>query len=184
MYLLQGLVEQVFAALILTAQSLWAEAGANNSDNYTAGRPWFFLLVFQNNCASSPQPCGFTLYPGNPLNLPNLAIDATSQATNIKSAALAALKIAFDKYPVTVGEGGPGTGDHRANVVDGVNISSGGTFSCGTSNAFAPSFDSQVYYRENMAQSQWALPITLVTAQDVQNALSNAALMKAIGAGI
>src|SRR5271165_1131129 len=35
-----------------------------------------------------------------------------------------------------------------------------------------------------MGQAQWALPIQLFTAQDVQNALQQANLMKAIGAGI
>jgi hypothetical protein len=35
-----------------------------------------------------------------------------------------------------------------------------------------------------MEMAQWGVPITWITAQDVQNALSNLVLMKAIGAGI
>jgi hypothetical protein len=36
----------------------------------------------------------------------------------------------------------------------------------------------------NMEQAQWALPLVLRTAQDVQSALSSTALMNAIGTGI
>jgi hypothetical protein len=180
MYLTQGsAVDQVYFAPNILAKSLTAWPWART----TASRPWFFMIFWQNNCSSNTPPCGFTLYPDNPQNNPALAIDATSQAVTMKFNALAALKKAFDKYPVTVGEISNVTGDNRANVVDGM-LSQGGVGSCGSSSPIAPSHDSSVYYRENMEQAQWALPITLNTAADVQNALQNASLMKAIGIGI
>lgn len=43
---------------------------------------------------------------------------------------------------------------------------------------------SRVYYRKHMEMAQFALPIVLVTAQDVQNASGRADLMKSIGVGI
>jgi hypothetical protein len=43
---------------------------------------------------------------------------------------------------------------------------------------------SEVFYLASMERAQWALPILLRTAQDVQSALSRADLMKAIGSGI
>ena len=150
--------------------------------NPHAARPWYFKLIWQNNCAQSSWPCGFVLYPDNPQYLPNLAIDASSQAGTIKSAALAALKKAFDKYPVSVGEGTPDTGDNRAWVEDGISFENGVSRCGGTFQV--NQHDSTIYYLANMEQAQWALPIVLNTSQDVQNALGRADLMKAIGAGI
>src|SRR5260370_25142965 len=110
--------------MISMATSLWAQSGANPSGNSTAGRPWHFKLVWKNNCATVPWPCGFHLYPDFPQYLGALVVDATSQATTIKAAALDALKRAFHNYPVDVSEGRPNTGDHRANVVDGYSVDS------------------------------------------------------------
>src|SRR5262249_28290035 len=100
-----GSVERILADTIQSARTLWARARGNPSGNSSAARPWFFMLVWKNNCSSAPPPCGFTLYPDNPQYLPNLAIDATSKATMIKLGALNAFKKAFDKYPVTAVEG-------------------------------------------------------------------------------
>jgi len=44
--------------------------------------------------------------------------------------------------------------------------------------------DSNVFYKQNMLMSQFAIPVVLNTAQDVQNAVGRADLMKAIGTGI
>jgi hypothetical protein len=186
----QGSVQQILAAIIRKAKSLWAQVGGNPSGNNSAGRPWYFNLVWKNNCATWPWPCGFTLYPENPQDLPNLAIDATSQAVAIKSAALDAFKKAFDKYPVTtvnVFEGTANTGDHRVNVHDGyagARGEGGKIGDCGVSTGQVPSYDSKVYYRAHMEYAQWALPIIITTSAGVQGALSNSALMKAIGVGI
>lgn len=176
----QGSVERVLAGTISMATSLWAQAGANPSGNSTAARPWYFKLVWKNDCAASPANCGFTLYPDNPRYLPNLATGATSQAATIKSAALAAFKKAFNDYPVNADEGRPDTGDHRVNVIDGQDIN----HPCGRSDNLPGRTFSEVFYLMAMEQAQWALPIGLVNAQDVQNALGRGDLMKAIGAGI
>jgi hypothetical protein len=178
-----GSVEQVAVPQIPMAMSLWANAGGSPSGNNSAGRPWYFQLVWQNNCSSSAQPCGFTLYPENPQDKPELAIDATSQAVTIKAAALAAMKKAFSKYPVNVSEGRPNTGDNRANVVNGFHFD-GVVEYCGETNNWFDVHDSSVYYRRNMEMAQFALPIVLNTVQDTQNALSRIDLMRAIGAGI
>jgi hypothetical protein len=181
----KGSVKQLAATPPILAQTLWAQQGGSPSRNNAAGRPWYFKLVWQNNCSPpATWPCGFVLYPENPLDNTALAIDATSQATPIKAAALAALKKAFDKFPVTVNvtEGATGTGDHRANVVDGDKFDV--KEYCGVTAPLPGITVSTVYYRKHMEMAQFALPITLITAQDVQNALARPDLMKAIGTGI
>lgn len=144
------------------------------SGNGTAARPWYFKLVWQN---------AFSLYPDNPQYLPNLTVDATSQAAAIRAAALAAFKKAFVQYPVDASEGRANTGDNRANVQNLYSFNQDGE-SCGLSSGLPGSHDSNVYYLANMEQAQWALPVQLYTAQDVQNALNSVALMKAIGSGV
>ena len=61
----------------------------------------------------------------------------------IKSAALEALKKAFDKYPVSVSEGSANTGDNRVTVADGSSFEGGvdrcGKRTAGTEAASAPS---------------------------------------------
>ena len=176
----QGSVERLSSAPLLMAQSLWAQSGGSPSQNRTAARPWYFKLVWLNNCAAQSPPCGFVLYPDNPEALPNLSIDATSQATTIKVAALTALKKAFDQYPVNASEGSDGTGDHRVKVIDGYDINN----PCGRTVPLPGIKTSDVFYLASMEQAQWALPILLTTSQDVQNALGRLDLMKAIGTGI
>jgi hypothetical protein len=168
-----GPVEQVVVPLIDLATTLWAMACGNPSGNCAAAPNWDFKLVWENN---------FSIYPDNPQYLPNLAVDATSQAAVIKRAALAAFKAAFNDYTVAVSEGRANTGTNRANVVNGYNFNQDGP-SCGLSSSLG-SHDSNIYYLPNMEQSQWALPIVLSAAQDVQSALGRIDLMKAIGAGI
>jgi len=179
----QGSVLRVLATIFDMATSLWANHGGNPSGNSTAARPWFFKLVWLNNCGTQPWPCGFTLYPENPMDEPNLAIDATSQAATIKTAALDAFKKAFNSYPVSASEGTAKSGDHRANVIDGY-LMVGGKEHCGATIEWSDVSDSDIYYRKHMEMAQFALPIALITAQDVQDALRRADLMKAIGAGI
>ncbi len=183
-----GPLTEVFQKFVDAAKSLWAHVGGSPSGNNAAARQWNFKLVWQNNCSGVPQPCGFTLYPDDPAVNLSLAIDATSQATAIKDAALKALKRAFMSYPVLVSEGTTGTGDHEADVLDGENYivqpnTNDVTELCGlTPNQGAQS--SMVWYRKHMEQAQWALGIKLITAQDVQNALGRLDLMNAIGTGI
>jgi hypothetical protein len=179
LYLYQnGAVARVVDNPVPTAQTLWAQAGANPSRNGTAARRWYFKLVWLNNCSSGPAPCGFTLYPKSPPFTADRAIDVSSQAITIKTAALDAFRKAFDKYPVDVSEGSAGTGDHRVNVLDGYDLDR-----CGRTPGLGGTV-SDVFYRRAMEEAQRALPIVLVTAQDVQNALSRVDLMKAIGSAI
>ncbi len=172
----------ISAPPINMALSLWAWVGGNPSGNGTAARPWYFKLIWQNDCSTVPWPCGFALYPDNPQYLPNLAADASSQASTIKATALSALKKAFDRYPVNVSEGSANTGDNRVTVADGYSFENGvdrcgGTFEVNQ-------HDSTVWYLKNMEEAQWALPIVLATPADVQSALSRPDLMNAIGTGI
>jgi hypothetical protein len=180
-----GPVEELALTQVDAAMSLWAFAlfgggGANQSGNNTAARPWYFKLVWQNNCATVPWPCGFVLYPDNPRALDGLAVDATSQATAIKNAALSALKKAYEGYNVDVSEGRTGTGDHQVNVIDGYSLAS----PCGQTQNYPSITFSDVFYLAAMENAQWALGIVLKTPQDVQNALGSMRLMDAIGAGI
>ena len=86
---------------------------------------------------------------------------------------------------VKVSEGAAGTGDHRANIEDFYKYDqSTGVEYCGVTQPLPGITNSTVYYRRHMEMAQFALPIALVTAQDVQNALGRTDLMKAIGTGI
>ncbi len=173
----------ISAPPINMALSLWAWVGGNPSGNGTAARPWYFKLIWQNDCSTVPWPCGFALYPDNPQYQPNLAVDASSQAGAIKSAALAAFKKAFDPYPVSASEGTPNTGDNRAVVVDGLHFNTDGE-SCGLSAPAPGGHESNVYYLPHMEQAQWALPLQITTFQAAQVAVGTTDLMKAIGTGI
>jgi hypothetical protein len=68
-------------------------------------------------------------------------------------------------------------------VVDGY-LFDGTKQYCGATSPYGVSNDSSVYYRMHMEMAQFALPVTLITPQDVQNALTNLSLMRAIGTGI
>jgi hypothetical protein len=56
--------------------------------------------------------------------------------------------------------------------------------SCGLSNPFPGSHDSNIYYETNMLQAQWALNVVINSPQDLTRALKRADLIAAIGAGI
>jgi len=165
------------------ALTLCAWLGCNPSGNGTAARPWYFKLIWQNDCSTVPWPCGFALYPDDPQATPGLAVGASSQAGVIKSAALSAFKKAFDPYPVSVSEGTPNDGDNRAVVVDGIKSNNDGE-SCGLSAPAPGGHESNVYYLPHMEQAQWALNLVIGTFQAVQQAVGNTALMEAIGTGI
>lgn len=177
-----GLCREVIGPFLFPGMSLWANVGGNPSGNFSAGRPWYFKLIWENNCSASSRPCGFTLYPDNPQYLPELAVDASSQAGKIKSAELLALKKAFEPYPVNVSEGRANTGANRAWVEDGISYE-GGIERCGGTFE-VNQHDSTVYYLKNMSEAQFALPLVLETPADVQAALTRSDLMKAIGTGI
>jgi hypothetical protein len=177
-----GSVDQVVSPSLLVALTLWAQVGGNPSGNSTAARPSYFKLVWQNDCSSGVQPCGFFVYPANPQVLPNLLVDATSQATMVKTAALNSLKRAFDKYNIDVSEGQPATGNHQAVVINGT-IVVNGLPACGLTLGSRTN-TSNVAYALHMELAQDAVPITLTSAQDAQNALANRVYMQSIGTGI
>jgi hypothetical protein len=153
--------------------SLWAEPDGNPSEVHAAGRPWYFILNWQN---------AFDFIPDNPSILPNLKTDITNDATQIKTAALNALKQAYKQWPVVVAEGTPGTGDHQA-VVQTTSTNQGQ--SCGSTNInVALPVDSEVWYECNMEEAQVALQVVINNAQDESTALARQDLIQAIGRGI
>jgi hypothetical protein len=169
-----GSVDQVAATPVI-AGSLWSWQGGNPAGTATSSRPWFFILIWQND---------FTFTPYDPNLLPSLTTDITSSASIIKAAALKALHDAYSGVPVTVVEGTHG-GDNRATVLDTVPISS----DCGDTNPnqgglTAGFHDSEVNYDVNMEQAQTALNISITNAQTEAAALQQTALMDAIGMGI
>jgi hypothetical protein len=175
------------SGLVHKAQSLWAQVGGGPSATRTTGRPWYFRLIWENNCSVEPQPCGFNIYPDNPIENTMLVTNATSQANAIKASALAALRKAFSSYPaniaVELAEGSKDTGDHRAIVLDGAGFANGKAL-CGVTTPLPGITFSNIFYEMSMEMAQYALPITMTTAQDVQNALHNMSLITAIGTGI
>jgi hypothetical protein len=157
--------------------SLWSWLGGNPGGTGTAGRPWYFILIWQND---------FTFTPYNPNPLPTLTTNITSSASVIKAAALKALQDAYSGLPTTVAvKEGASRGDNRATVLNEVPISS----DCGDTNPnqgglTAGFHDSEVNYVVNMEQAQTALNISIANAQDEAAALQQIALMDAIGMGI
>jgi hypothetical protein len=155
--------------------SLWANPRGSPSNNGAAGRPWYFILNWQNV---------FDFIPDKPSIRPDLKADITGSATAIKAAALDALQQAYkqNQWSVVVVEGTPNTGDHQA-VVQTTSTNQGP--SCGSTNiTVANPKDSEVWYECNMEQAQWALQISINTAQDESNALTRQDLIQAIGRGI
>ena len=168
-----------------TARTLWANRGGSPSGNFTASRPWYFKVVWKNTCSGQSPPCGLYVYPDNPEAKDNIVVGCESQAGIIKKAALDALKAAYSGYRVSVSEGTPGTGDHRANVVNGhVFDDKRGMNAYGLTVPLFRSNDSSVFYQSHMEQAQWAMPLVLRTLVDTQSAATNAWYMKAIGTGI
>jgi hypothetical protein len=170
----QGSLDKVATEPILPAMSLWANSGGNPSGTGTAARPWYFMLVWQND---------FSFVPSYPNLLTSLQTDITNHATEMKTAALKELKDAYSGVPVTVVEGAPGTGDHRAIVLDHQNLVNGSD--CGATNPNVPHpSESQVDYINNMENAQIALQVVINNAQDEANALNRHDLIQAIGRGI
>jgi len=164
-----GPVEQI-ASPPLIAGSLWAFLGGGPSGGGTAGRPWYFILNWQNE---------FDFIPDLPSILPNLKQEITNQATTIKLAALDALKKAYRPWlPVVIVEGTPNTGDHQAIV----QTSSTG-MACGDTNPNQTK-SSTIYYECVMEQAQQALQVVINNASDESNALNRQDLITAIGRGI
>jgi hypothetical protein len=166
-----------FAAIALPvpvqAASLWAFPGGSPSRDDGAGRPWYFILNWQN---------AFDFIPDDPSIRSDLKTDITNNATAIKTAALNALKEAFNAWSVVVVEGTPNTGDHQAVVQ--TNSTNQGP-SCGSTNInVVHPTDSEVWYECNMEQAQWALGIIINNAQDEANALTRQDLIRAIGRGV
>ena len=160
-----GTVEQWMLLPNLFAESLWAQVGSGNSHG-TASRPWFFRLSFEN---------AFTFAPVS--GPPNLTVDITSSAGTIKKAAISAAAKAYIRFPVTVHifESDSG-GNVAAHVIDSVPT-------CGLTNG--PFWTNHtVGYLESMQNAQSALKVVINNAQDENAALSNPALIQAIGRGI
>jgi hypothetical protein len=159
--------------LDVIAASLWAFPLGNPSGIGATGRPWYFILNWQN---------AFDFIPDYPAILPDLKTDITNNATAIKAAALAALKEAYKPWGVTVVEGTPNTGDHQA-IVQTSSTDQGP--SCGSTNInVVHRVDSEVWYECNMEQAQRALQVAINNAQDETNALKRQDLIQAIGRGI
>jgi hypothetical protein len=152
--------------------SLWAEPQGNPSGNNAAGRPWYFILNWQNT---------FDFVPDNPSMRTDLKTDITSNATTIKTTALKALKQAYAGWPVVVVEGTPNTGDHQAVVQTTLTDAT----SCGiTDPNQVPPNDSELSYECNMEEAQVALQVVINNAQDESNALNRIDMIQAIGRGI
>ena len=140
----------------------------------TEGRPWYFVLVWQND---------FTFTPDYPNRLPALTTDITSDATVIKAAALKAMKDAYKGFWIVIAEGTSGTGDHRATVMNSQTLVHAAT--CGATNSNVVQVrDSQVDYLMNMQNAQDALKVVINNSQDEANALKRIDLLQAIGRGI
>jgi hypothetical protein len=171
-----GSVDQVVPTPTNVATTLWAQVGANPSGNSTAARPWYFVLVWQND---------FSFTPDYPNPLPALTTDITGFAATIKAAALANLKRAYYGFPVTVVEGTSGTGDDRATVLDHQTVSPDRSI-CGITDSqqFPRETASQVDYIRNMRQAQDALKVTITDSQSEAAALRRTDLIQAIGRGI
>ena len=135
--------------------------------------PWYFILNWQNT---------FDFIPDYPHIRTDLKVDITNQALAIKSAALAALRQAYSRWPVVVVEGTPNIGDHQAVVQT---TSAGQGDSCGTTNVSgAHPVDSEIWYECNMETAQEALHVTINNAQDESVALTRNDLIQSIGRGI
>jgi hypothetical protein len=171
-----GSIEQVADTPLIVA-SLWAWQGGNPGGTTTAGRPWYFILIWQND---------FTFTPYNPNLLPSLTTNITANATAIKTAALANLSQAYAQLnvPVTAVEGTPGTGDDRATVLNRQTLSSDPDCGATSTNQFPRETDSQVDYSRNMQNAQSALGVVITNAQSETAALQQANLIQAIGRGI
>jgi hypothetical protein len=137
------------------------------------GRPWYFVLVWQND---------FTFTPDYPNRLPSLTTDITSDATVIKQAALKAMKDAYKDFWIVIVEGTPGTGDHRATVLNTQTLVAHSR-SCGATNPNQPR-ESQVDYIVNMQNAQDALKVVINNSQDEAAALQRIDLLQAIGRGV
>jgi hypothetical protein len=162
-----GSVDQVAVTPLITS-SLWAWQGGNPSGTKIGGRPWYFILVWQND---------FTFTPDYPRML-NLTTDISNDAITIKTAALKALKQAYFGFPVTAVEGTPNTGDNQATVMTRQTLLP--TPNCGVT--FIKT--TQVDYLNNMLNAQDALQITITNAATEASALQNPNLIQAIGRGI
>jgi len=113
-----------------------------------------------------------------------LTTDISYDATAIKRSALQALKDAYSGAPVTVVEGTPGTGDHRANVLNHQTLDLNHPL-CGATDVTNPRVtDSQVDYIMNMENAQGAYQVPINNAQDKATALNRTDLIQAIGRGI
>ena len=156
-----GSVDSILGPALNIAMSLWAYLGGSPSSGGTAGRPWLFKLVWQNQ---------FDFIPDVPVQLLPLKTDITADATIIKAAALKAFRDAYSQWPVTVTEGKPNTGDHQA-VVQTFGVPSGSsTETCGNTdnNNF---LTSDVYYECVMEDAQLALQVVIKNTKDESNAL-------------
>ena len=169
----QGSVESIWAAAIPTALSLWANAGANPPANYTAARPWYFILTWSNE---------FTFTPAYPVVLNDLTTDISGSASLIKQLALQAARDAYSGVPVTVPEGSQG-GDARTEVLNEDTLEA--PPGCGSTDYGTRPWYHKVGYIRNMGEAQDALQVVINNAQDESAVLTQRLdLIQAIGRGI
>jgi Bacterial Ig-like domain (group 2)/Protein of unknown function (DUF1573)/IPT/TIG domain/Abnormal spindle-like microcephaly-assoc'd, ASPM-SPD-2-Hydin/Galactose oxidase, central domain len=168
-----GSVDQVAASPTLMATTLWAQANANPSGSSTAARPWYFVLIWQND---------FTFTPDNPTFFPNLTTDISYRAVAIKQAALKALKDEYSAWPVTVVEGTPGTGDARATVLNHQTLLGTASFGATDPNNITVH---QVDYILNMEDAQEAYGTVINNAHDENGVLQKRTdMIQAIGKAV
>jgi IPT/TIG domain/Bacterial Ig-like domain (group 2)/Beta-propeller repeat/Galactose oxidase, central domain len=132
-----------------------------------AARPWKFILAWQND---------FDFFPVVPNRRTDLTTGISSVSATIKSAALQALKNAYQNWSTTVvvEEGTPRTGDHRAVVLTDYSVCNG---TIGV-------HESDIDYNCNMEQAQRALQVIINNSTDEAAALARPDLIRAIGSGI
>jgi len=168
-----GPVDQVAATPII-ASSLWSWLGGSPSGGGSAGRPWYFKLVWQND---------FSFVPNS---RPDLKTDISSYATAIKTAALDAFKQAYSEFPATavsVSEGALNGGGDTEAVVRNSQTLVPNTYVCGATPDNNSRY-SEIDYLHVQEQTPFALNLKLTTQAAVQKALQQGLLIQAIGRGI
>lgn len=179
-----GPLDQV-AFLPLMAATIWSFAGGNPSSNGSPGRPWYFILNWQND---------FTFTPNNPKIISSLTTNITSSSvTTIKRVALKAFRDAYNIFPVTVVEGSANTGDAQAIVMNHETLAPNqpvlGITPPKANRGISPPNEftnqiSQIDYINIMQEGQEALNIVINNAQDEAAALARPDLIEAIGRAI
>jgi len=175
----QGSVGQITGPLLSLARTLWANWGGNPSRNNTASRPWHFALAFQNDFTFTPCRSDDGFGGVSHVCRTELATDISSHAARMKEVAFKAVRDAYSGVPVRVIEGL--VGDDMTTVL---NEETGQVPpGCGSTNVLNPKLH-EVGYLRNMMEAQDALQLIINNAQDLNAALAQGSIIRAIGRGI